>query len=70
MQQFLFHVRAAAYTALRRVYSRYFRSMHGAHRLYRPAKVDVADREAAHRFPQKPPDVSGCGILEHPKIAG
>ena len=69
MQQFLFHVRAAAYTALRRVCSRYFRSMHGAHRLYRPARAVAADREAAHRFLQKPPDASGCGILEHPKIA-
>ena len=70
MQQFLFHVRAAPYTALQRVCFRYFRSMPGAHRLYRPARADAAGREAAHRFPQKPPDANDCGIPVHPKTAG
>ena len=70
MQKFLFHVHAAAYTALRRVCSRYFRSMLVVHRLYRPVRAVAADREAAHKFPQKPLGAGGCGTPAYPKTAG
>ena len=59
-----------AYTALRRVCSRYFRSMLVVHRLYRPARADAADHEAVHRFSQKPLGAGGCGTPAYPKTAG
>lgn len=57
-------------TAPRRVCSRHFRSMYGVHRLYPPARAVAADREAAHRFPQKSLGAGGCGTPAYPKTAG